>query len=81
MSTENPSLPKGTCKNCGQLIYWLRVSSKKNKMQVSHITDNEYMAHSMVCPTVLAYEERMRRNEISKTSKNKKNVDIKKNNS
>jgi hypothetical protein len=62
-------LPKGTCKNCGQLIYWLKILSKNNKIQVSKTSNGEYIAHSLTCPTVAAFEEKMRRKEYKNNKK------------
>jgi hypothetical protein len=56
---KNRFLPKGICKNCKQDIYWVKILGKA-KVQATHIKDNEYMDHSLCCPTVLAFEERMR---------------------
>jgi len=61
MNIDCEELPKGTCKNCGQLIYWLKILSNKNKIQLSKNRKGEYTAHSLVCPTVLEFEEKMRR--------------------
>ena len=60
LNIKKPHLPNGTCKNCGAKISWLKLFGGRN-MQVNHIKDNEYMAHSMLCPTVIAYKDKMRK--------------------
>lgn len=69
INVNNNSLPKGTCKNCGSLIYWLKTVSKKSKMQLTKTNKDEYVCHSLVCPTVIAYEERQRRKKMFKNNK------------
>lgn len=58
LNIKKPYLPNGTCKNCGRLIQWLSLPVGRS-MQVNHIKDNEYIDHSILCPTVIAYKNKM----------------------
>ena len=65
---NRPMPPSGVCKNCGKNIYWIKIIGKKWKLQANHLKDNEFIHHALVCPTVLAFEEKQR---ISNLKKNK----------
>ena len=66
--TKHKFLPRGVCKNCKQDIFWIKILGRA-KVQATHVKDNEYIDHSICCPTVLAFEERLRMKELKKSKK------------
>lgn len=60
--------PMGKCKNCKQDIYWIKILGRA-KVQATHLKDNEFIDHSLCCPTVLAFEQRIRRKNFKKNKK------------
>lgn len=63
---NNPMPAKGICKNCGKLIYWIRIIGRKWKVQATHLKDNEFVHHALVCPKVLAFNEKIKRIKLSR---------------
>jgi len=65
---NNQAPPRGICKNCKQEIFWIKILGSA-KIQATHLKNNEYIDHSLCCPTVLAFEDRMRSKNFKKHKK------------
>lgn len=68
LGINNESPPRGTCKNCGQEIFWIKMLGRA-KLQASHLSGNKYIDHSLCCPTVLKYEQNKMKSNYKKSKK------------
>ena len=72
VSTNREFLPKGTCKNCHQIIYWVKIFGRK-KWQISKYKDG-YILHNLVCPVVLKYKQQQFIKKESKKYDKRRNL-------